>query len=67
MPPYYFFLYSTGVHLESPKYKMIFLKSPKSSEYVFLTNRGQKSLSMFISLCLTIQIFFENSEIKNKS
>jgi len=35
---------------------------------LFLTNRGQKSLSMFISLCLTtIQIFFENSEIKNKS
>ena len=36
----------------SPKYKMICLKSPKSSEFaIFLTNTysGQKSLTMFIS------------------
>jgi len=38
--------------VESPKHKMICLKSPKSSEFaVFLTNRGQKSLTMFISSC----------------
>ena len=28
-----FILYSIGVHVERPKYKMICLKSPKSSEF----------------------------------
>jgi len=40
------------VNVESPKYKMICLKSPKSSEHaIFLTNSGQKSFTMFISSC----------------
>ena len=38
-----FILYSIEVHVYSPKYKMICLKSPKSSEFaIFLTNSGQK-------------------------
>ena len=44
-------------------------KSPKSSEFViFLTNSGQKSLTMFISsFFTTIQLNFKNREIKKKS
>jgi len=46
-----FILYSIWVHVESPKYKMICLKSPNSSEFaIFLTNSGQKSLTMFQQL-----------------
>ena len=43
-----FVLYSMWVHVESPKYKMICLKSPKSSEFAIKKNSGQKSLSMLI-------------------
>ena len=32
MPPYYFLFYIQWAYVESPKYKMICLKSPKSSE-----------------------------------
>ena len=41
-----FILYSIWVHIESPKYKMICLKSPKSSEFAKnnYKNSGQKSL-----------------------
>ena len=42
---------------------MICLKSPKSSEFAFLlTNRGQKSVTMFISLRFnnySIKFFFK--------
>jgi len=31
-----FILYPICVHVESPKYKLICLKSPKSSEFVFI-------------------------------
>ena len=43
---------------------MICLKSPKSSEFaIILTNSGQKSLTLFISSCLTtIQLNCKNSE-----
>ena len=44
-----FVLYSMWVHVESPKYKMICLKSPKSSEFAIKKkNSGQKSLTMLI-------------------
>jgi len=44
-----FILYSIWVHVGSPKYKMICLKSPKSSEFAIFFNSGQKSLTKFIS------------------
>ena len=45
-------LYSKCVHVEGPKYIIICLKLPKSSEFaIVLTNSGQKSLAMFISSC----------------
>jgi len=45
-----FILYSIWVHVESPKYKMICLKSPKSSEFAQKNNRQcQKSLTRFIA------------------
>ena len=43
-----FILYSIWAHVESPKYQMICLKSPKSSEFA---NSGQKFLTLFISSC----------------
>ena len=47
-----FIPYSIWVHVESPKYIMICLKSPKSSEFdIVLANSGQISLTMFISSC----------------
>ena len=69
MSPYYFFiLYSIWVHVESPKYRTICLKSPtKSSELaICFKNSGQKSLSMYISSCfnITIKLNFKDSEIK---
>ena len=37
-----FILFLIRVHVESPKYKIVCLKLPKSSEFaIFLTNRGQ--------------------------
>jgi len=53
MSPYYFLFYIQWAYVESPKYKMICLKSPKSSEIAvfFKTNSGQKPLTMFISSC----------------
>ena len=48
-----FIPYSIWVHVESPKYIMICLKSPKSSEFdIVLANSGQISLTMFISSCV---------------
>ena len=43
----FFILYSISVHVGSPKYNMICLQSPKSSEFAFF-NSGQQSLTMFI-------------------
>jgi len=44
---------------------MVCLKSPKSSEFaIFLTNSGQKSVTMFISSCF--KNYFKNREIKTK-
>ena len=40
-----FILYSIWVHVESPKYKMFFLKSPKSSEFAFLNKQWSKILN----------------------
>ena len=39
------FIYSIWIHVESSKYKMICLKSPKSSEFAICR---QKSLTMFM-------------------
>ena len=37
-----FLLYSIWVHVESPKYKMICLNSPKSREFAIFIKTGQK-------------------------
>ena len=54
MSPYYFLFYIQYefMTVESPKYTMICLNSPKSSEFaIFLTDSSQQSLTMFISSC----------------
>ena len=57
-----FILYSICVHVESPIYKMICLKSPKSSKFaIFVTNSGQKFLIMFIS---SIKLNFKERKLK---
>ena len=46
MSPYYFLFYIQWAYVESPKYKMICLKSPKSSEIaVFLNKQWSKNLN----------------------
>ena len=61
-----FILYSIWVHLESPKYKMICLKSPKSSEFAIrLTNSGKISLTTLILSFLTTINWFLKIEKKN--
>ena len=64
--PYYF---SICIQYGKPKIEIIFL-TPESSAFVFfLTNSGQKSLTIFISSCFNNYsiYFFKNWEIKKQS
>ena len=64
----FFNLYSIWVHVESLKYKLIGLKTPKSSEFaIFWTNSCQKSLTMFISSCSNnyLMEFLKIGKLKN--
>ena len=59
-----FILYPVWVHVESPNYKMICHQNQVNLHFI-LSNSGQKSLIMFISLFLTtFQLIFKNREIK---
>jgi len=54
--------YSIWVQVESPKYKMICLNSPKLSDLLpFLTNSGQQSLPMFICLPMSTHVMLVNT------
>ena len=49
MSPYYcFFLYSVWVHVENQKYKMIYLKSPKSSEFAIIFNKQWSNILIYV-------------------
>ena len=63
-----FILYSIWVHVESPKYKMICLKLPKSSEFAIrLTNSGKISLTTLILSFLTTINWFLKIEKKKRN
>ena len=63
-----FILYSIWVHVESLKYKMIWLKSPKSSEFaIFFNKQSSKTLQcLFHHVLTTIPLTFKNREIKKR-
>jgi len=52
-------------HVESPKYKIICLKSPNSSEIAKKNEQWSKILSyVYFTILTTIQLNFKNCEIK---
>ena len=64
-----FILYSIWVHVESPKYKMICLKSPKSSEFAKKINKQWSKILNYVYFIMLKQLFhwiFKNREIKKK-
>ena len=56
-----FILYSIWVHVSSPKYKMICLTSPKSSQFAIFVN---KQCSKIINIIILIFIIFNNYSIE---